>query len=120
MTPIGEGVGVQISKMKKLLTVLLTGFIMGVIITISEPDLQVLASQVPSVPNMVLILTVAVGAYLGKELAGLSFHWILIPIGALIGYYIVKAEPTIGIRLWILRRASRWKMKKRYPFSYWW
>ena len=61
MMPIGEGIGVQISKMKKLLTVLLTGFIMGVIITISEPDLQVLASQVPSVPNMVLILTVAKG-----------------------------------------------------------
>ena len=57
MMPIGEGIGVQISKMKKLLT----GFIMGVIITISEPDLQVLASQVPSVPNMVLILTVAKG-----------------------------------------------------------
>lgn len=43
MTPIGEGVGVQISKMKKLITVLLTGFVMGVIITVSEPDLQVLA-----------------------------------------------------------------------------
>ena len=53
MTPLGEGVGVQISKMKKLLTVLLTGFLMGVIITVSEPDLQVLAGQVPSVPNMV-------------------------------------------------------------------
>ena len=61
MTPIGEGVGVQISKMQKLLTVLLTGFLMGVIITISEPDLQVLAWQVPSVPNKVLILTVALG-----------------------------------------------------------
>lgn len=61
MTPLGEGVGVQISKMKKLLTVLLTGFLMGVIITVSEPDLQVLAGQVPSVPNMVLIMTVAVG-----------------------------------------------------------
>ena len=61
MTPIGEGVGVQISKKKKLITVLLTGFVMGVIITVSEPDLQVLASQVPSVPNAVLILTVALG-----------------------------------------------------------
>lgn len=61
MTPIGEGVGVQISKMQKLLTVLLTGFLMGVIITVSEPDLQVLAGQVPSVPNEVLILTVALG-----------------------------------------------------------
>ena len=36
-------------------------FVLGVIITISEPDLQVLASQVPSVPNMTLILSVAAG-----------------------------------------------------------
>lgn len=69
MTPLGEGVGVQISKMKKLLTVLLTGFLMGIIITVSEPDLQVLAGQVPSVPNMVLIMTVAVGVGLFLALA---------------------------------------------------
>lgn len=69
MTPLGEGVGVQISKMKKLLTVLLTGFLMGVIITVSEPNLQVLAGQVPSVPNMVLIMTVAVGVGLFLALA---------------------------------------------------
>lgn len=69
MTPLGEGVGVQISKMKKLLTVLLTGFLMGVIITVSEPDLQVLAGQVPSVPNMVLVMTVAVGVGLFLALA---------------------------------------------------
>lgn len=61
MTPIGEGIGVQISKTKKISLVALIGFVMGVIITISEPDLQVLAEQVPSVPNMTLILTVAVG-----------------------------------------------------------
>ena len=36
-------------------------FILGFIVTISEPDLQVLAEQVPSVPNMVLVLSVAVG-----------------------------------------------------------
>lgn len=69
MTPLGEGVGVQISRMKKLLTVLLTGFLMGVIITVSEPDLQVLAGQVPSVPNMMLIMTVAIGVGLFLALA---------------------------------------------------
>ncbi len=61
MTPIGEGIGVQISKTKRVWMVLFVGFIMGAIITISELDLQVLAEQVPSVPNEVLILTVAVG-----------------------------------------------------------
>lgn len=69
MTPIGEGIGVQISRTRKIVFVLLIGFVMGAIITISEPDLQVLAEQVPSVPNRVLILTVAVGVGLFLALA---------------------------------------------------
>ncbi len=69
MEPIGEGIGVQISKTKKVLLVVLLGFLMGLIITVSEPDLQVLAEQVPSVPNLVLILTVAVGVGLFLALA---------------------------------------------------
>ena len=61
MTPIGERVGTTMTKTKKLSVMILISFVMGVIITVSEPDLQVLAEQVPSVPNMVLILTVAAG-----------------------------------------------------------
>ncbi len=61
MTPLGEGIGVQISKTRHIPLIFIIGFSMGVIITISEPDLQVLASQVPSIPNLTLILTVAVG-----------------------------------------------------------
>ena len=34
------------------------------------------------------------GNYLGKVLASLNYKWILVPIGALIGYFIVKAEPA--------------------------
>ena len=55
MTPLGEGVGVETAKAKKLSTVLLIAFFMGMIVTIAEPDLQVLAQQVPSIPNAVLI-----------------------------------------------------------------
>lgn len=61
MTPLGEGIGVQISKTRNIILIIAIGFGMGAIITISEPDLQVLAQQVPSIPNMTLILTVAVG-----------------------------------------------------------
>lgn len=62
MTPIGEGIGVQISKTQKSWLVLLITFIMGAIITVSEPDLQVLATQVPSIsPSIVLVLAVALG-----------------------------------------------------------
>ena len=69
MTPLGEGVGVQIAKTRMLALILLTVFFMGVIITISEPDLQVLAQQVPSIPNHVLILTVAAGVGIFLALA---------------------------------------------------
>lgn len=61
MTPLGEGIGVQISKTRNIILVILIGFFMGAIITLSEPDLQVLAQQVPAIPNLVLVLTVAVG-----------------------------------------------------------
>jgi len=75
MTPIGEGIGVQISKTKNVLAVLLIGFVMGVIITVSEPDLQVLARQVPSVPDLALILTVAVGVGLFLAVAILRIRY---------------------------------------------
>lgn len=66
MSPMGERIGTCLTRSKKLWLVLGLSFLLGFIITISEPDLQVLAQQVPAVPNMVLILSVAcgVGAFL--------------------------------------------------------
>ena len=61
MTPIGERVGSVMTRSKNVFIIILISFIMGFIITISEPDLQVLAQQVPSVPNLVLIMAVAIG-----------------------------------------------------------
>ncbi|MGN0298739.1 MAG: DUF1538 domain-containing protein [Lachnospiraceae bacterium] len=61
MTPMGEYVGVQVTRSKKLWNIIGIAFFVGFLITISEPDLQVLADQVPSIPNMVLILSVAGG-----------------------------------------------------------
>jgi hypothetical protein len=61
MMPMGEGIGIQLTKTSNLFLMLFISFLMGIIITIAEPDLQVLALQVPSVPNMTIILTVAVG-----------------------------------------------------------
>ena len=61
MQPMGEGIGVEISKSKNKWLPLLLCLALGIIITIAEPDLTVLAEQIPSIPNMVLILAVAVG-----------------------------------------------------------
>ncbi len=64
MTPMGEKVGSCMTRTKKLSIIVSLAFLLGLIITISEPDLQVLAEQVPSIPNVVLILAVAVGVAL--------------------------------------------------------
>ena len=61
MIPMGDGIGVQISKSRRIFLTLMVCFVLGVVITIAEPDLQVLAEQLPSVPNMTLILVVALG-----------------------------------------------------------
>ena len=61
MTPMGEGMGVELSRSRRLLIPVAVYFILGVLSTVAEPDLQVLAEQVPSIENLILILTVAVG-----------------------------------------------------------
>lgn len=37
------------------------------------------------------------GNYLGTVLASLPYKWIIIPIGMIIGYFIVKAEPAVYV-----------------------
>ena len=61
MTVMGERMGAQMTRSKKLRFILPLGFLLGFLVTISEPDLQVLAEQVQAVPPRVLILSVAVG-----------------------------------------------------------
>jgi hypothetical protein len=61
MMPMGEAMGASLTRTRRLPLVILMFFLMGVIVTVAEPDLTVLARQVPAVPDMVLILTVAVG-----------------------------------------------------------
>ena len=59
--PLGEGVGQHLVKTKNLVITIVVCFVVGVIITVAEPDLQVLSNQVPSIPNAVLVWTVAFG-----------------------------------------------------------
>ncbi|MDR1914959.1 MAG: DUF1538 domain-containing protein [Synergistaceae bacterium] len=61
MMPMGEAVGGHFTKSKSLLIVVFLSFMIGFIVTVAEPDLQVLANQVPSIPNAVLVGTVALG-----------------------------------------------------------
>lgn len=63
MMPMGDGVGGEVVRMGKrsIWPILPIVFLIGAFITMAEPDLQVLANQVPAVPDMVIILTVAAG-----------------------------------------------------------
>ena len=62
MTPMGSHVGAGLSKQRKLLLLLAVCFVLGMLITIAEPDLQVLAKQVSAVMNgTLLIYTVGLG-----------------------------------------------------------
>ena len=62
MTPMGEYVGAQMTRSRKIWLIVLLSFVVGVMITMSEPDLQVLATYVPSInPSILLILSVSVG-----------------------------------------------------------
>ena len=89
MEPMGEQVGSRVTKTRNLPLILVLGFALGVRITVSEPDLQVLAEQVQAIPNRVLILSVAAGVGLFLVLALLrifyriSLHLLLVLFYAL-------------------------------------
>ena len=89
MTPMGERVGSCMTGSKKLGVIVLLSFLLGFIVTISEPDLQVLAEQVPSIPNQTLILAVAVGVgvFLVIALLRMLFSIALPPL--LILFYLI-------------------------------
>ena len=62
MTPMGQYFGEGLTRSRKLGILLSVSFLMGVLITIAEPDLAVLAGQVSAVMNpTMLIVTVGVG-----------------------------------------------------------
>lgn len=61
MSPIGEYMGSAMTKTKNLVLVIFTSLFLGILITVSEPDLQVLANQISSIPNLVLVISVGVG-----------------------------------------------------------
>ena len=89
MTPMGERVGSAVTRSRSLGVIIVMGFLLGFLITISEPDLQVLAGQVPAVPSMTLILSVAagVGVFLVLALLRMLLGVALPPM--LVGSYVL-------------------------------
>ena len=84
MMLIGDKLGTKLIGSKKVLLIVLICFLIGIFITLAEPDLRVFASQISSIPSTKLILFVSlgVGIFLGiaalKILFNLSLNAILV------------------------------------------
>ena len=77
MTPMGTHVGSGLSQQKKLGLLLGVCFVLGMLITIAEPDLQVLANQVSAVMNGTLLIYavgLGVGAFLVVAILKIVFQ----------------------------------------------
>ena len=90
MTIIGSKIGTALTKTKNLPFILAASFVLGIAITVAEPDLQVLAQTVPHIKNSVLLLTVGVGVgffmsvCMLRIMTGASLRFILIICYAII------------------------------------
>ncbi|SFJ25457.1 Protein of unknown function [Halobacillus dabanensis] len=74
LLPVGEMIGSALSKTKKVWLIVFFGFLLGLVVTIAEPDVRVLSSQVDQVsggqiPMDILILAVAIGVAIFVALA---------------------------------------------------
>lgn len=83
LSPIGEIIGNKVTSTKNVPIILLVGFIIGVMVTVAEPDLMVLGNQLGSI-KLILIVTIALGVglflmlALGRIFAKISLNLILI------------------------------------------
>ena len=91
LIPIGERIGSELVKSRNLLFIVILTFVIGVFISVAEPDLIVLAGQINGVPDSTIIFFVSVGV--GVALVG-AFLRILFqfPLSyILIGCYLLAA-----------------------------
>ncbi len=84
MMPIGDAIGADLTRSRKLWLIVGSAFVLGVAVTVAEPDLQLLTKQVPAVPDAALVAAVAlgVGVFLTLALTRILFRihlaWALI------------------------------------------
>lgn len=71
MIEIGKTIASSLVKSKKPLLIIIVALIVGIIITVAEPDLKVLASQMTAIPSTTLILCVGLGVGIFLALAAI-------------------------------------------------
>ena len=89
LIPIGEHVGASLVKSRNLLLIVSIAFIIGVFITVAEPDLIILAGQIRGVPDSIIIGVVSIGVGLALTAAFLRILF-QVPLSyLLIGCYLL-------------------------------
>ena len=84
MTQIGSHIGARLTRSRNLWLILSVSFLLGAAITVSEPDLQVLARNVPAINTTVLIIVVSTGVGLFLTLSmfrilrAIHLRWLLV------------------------------------------
>ncbi|HML36471.1 MAG TPA: DUF1538 family protein, partial [Bacillota bacterium] len=88
MMPMGEQIGSELTKSQSMGLLIGVSLVLGILVTCAEPDLRVLAKLVPTVPDTVVVLSVAagVGIFLVIALLRILFQWNLSYM--LVGFYI--------------------------------
>ena len=95
MVVIGEKIGDKLIQSKGLWFILLVALFIGIAVTLAEPDLMVLSNQLTSMPNLLIIILVALGVGIFLMIAvfriikGLSFRTILIVSYGIIGIMLI-------------------------------
>jgi len=71
MIPVGQNIGSQLSKSNKIWLLLLCAFILGTVVTIAEPDLTIISSQVSGLNQWVYLISISVGLGVAMMIASL-------------------------------------------------
>ncbi len=90
MTPMGEQMGAGLTKTRSLTLLAAVGFIMGILVTVAEPDLSVLAQQVSAIiskPLLIITVGVGVGFFLLLSIIKVVFKTNITPL--LLFFYFV-------------------------------
>ena len=112
MSQIGNLIGARLTKSRNIWLILALSFIMGVVITVAEPDLQVLATNVPGIDRMALIATVSVGVGLFlavsmvRILLGIPLRWLLLAFYGLVFVLAFLSDPRLSGGCPSIRAAS--------------
>ena len=77
MQPLGAKIGSSLAKSSKIWLIAFVSFIIGILVTVSEPDLQILATQVSGLPSqyhLILTVSIGVGIFLAIAMLRIVFH----------------------------------------------